>query len=238
MIQYERQEQILAYLERQKTATVRELAKHLFTSEASVRRDIAALEGRGLVTKIYGGVLLSRYQNGVVPVGLRDGDHSAVKEEIARRAAELIRDGDTVMMDASSTVRRIIKYIGNRRGVQIITNNHRIFTDCKQSGIRLYCVGGIYDGENHAFYGPAAEQFLRGVTADCLFFSSQGISREGIISDASEAESSLRRVMLSRARRRYFLCDGSKLGVERMFTLCHKDDLDGVICDAPLPWEK
>ena len=191
MIQYQRQQQILDYLEQKKTATVRELASHLFTSEASVRRDIAALEGRGLVTKIYGGVLLSRYQNGVVPVGLRDADHSAVKEEIARRAAELIRDGDTVMMDASSTVRRIVKYIGNRQGVKIITNNHRIFSECTHSGIRLYCMGGIYDAENHAFSGPAAEQFLRGVSADCLFFSSQGISREGVISDASESESSL-----------------------------------------------
>ena len=237
MIRYERQQRILHYLEEKKNASIRELAQLLFTSEASVRRDIEVLESQGYVKKIYGGVLLSRYQNGVVPVNLRDSNHSSVKEEIARRAAEMIRDGDTVIMDASSTVRRIIKYIGNRRDVKIITNNHRIFSECAGMDLRLYCVGGTYYPENHAFAGPAAEQYLQTISADYLFFSSQGISEEGVISDASEAESSLRRAMIARARRQYFLCDSSKIGVERMFTLCHKDDITGILCDAPLPWE-
>ena len=240
MIRYERQQRILQYLEEKKSASIRELAQLLFTSEASVRRDVDTLESQGYLRKIYGGVLLSRYQNGVVPVNLRDSDHSSVKEKIAAGAAELIRDGDTVIMDASSTVRRIIKYIGHRRNVTIITNNHRIFSECTDTGapIKLYCVGGVYSPENHAFAGPAAERFLQTVTADSLFFSSQGISEEGIISDASEEESSLRRMMIRRAKRQYFLCDSSKIGVERMFTLCHKDEITGILCDVPLPWEK
>ena len=237
MIRYERQQRILHYLEEKKSASIRELAQLLFTSEASVRRDIEVLEQEGYVKKIYGGVLLSRYQNGVVPVNLRDSDHSSDKEEIARRAAELIRDGDTVIMDASSTVRRIIKYLGHRRDVKIVTNNHRIFSECAGMSLKLYCVGGSYYPENHAFAGPAAEQYLQSISADLLFFSSQGISEEGIISDASEAESSLRRTMIARARRQYFLCDSSKIGVERMFSLCHKDDITGILCNVPLPWE-
>ena len=234
MIQLERQEAILQILEQRKTATVRDLAQELFISEASIRRDVEALEKRGFVKRVYGGVVLARYHNGIVPVGLRDADHSAVKEEIARRAAERIRDGDTVMMDASSTVRRIVKYIGNRRDLKIITNNLRIFSDLSEFGntdVRLYCTGGTYSASNHAFVGAAAENYLRSVRADCLFFSSQGLSEDGEISDASEEETALRRVMLTRAERRYFLCDSSKLGVKQTFTLCHKDDITEIIDD-------
>ena len=235
MIQLERQEAILRLLEQKKTATVRELAQAIFISEASIRRDLEILEKKGFVKRVYGGVLLSRYQNGIIPVGLRDADHSAVKEEIARRAAERIRDGDTVMMDASSTVRRILKYIGNRRDLKIITNNLRVFSDVAEygrSGIRLFCTGGTYSAENHAFVGASAQTYLLTVRADCLFFSSQGLSEDGEISDASEEETALRRVMLARADRRYFLCDSSKLGKRYTFTLCQRDELTEVIAEG------
>lgn len=238
MIGYERQQKILEYLDGRKSATIRELATALYTSEASIRRDIQALEASGFVNKIYGGVILSKYQNTVVPVGLRDGDHSTVKEELAKRAAQMIKDGDTVILDASSTVRRIVKYMGHLRNVKIITNNLSIFSECEYPDVRLYCTGGTYSPHNHAFIGPSAENYLRGISADILFFSSQGITEDGIISDVSEEESAIRRVMIEHSKKRYFLCDSSKLGVQKMFKLCHKDDLTGVICDKILPWEK
>lgn len=238
MIGYERQQKILEYLEGKQSATVKELALALYTSEATVRRDIQTLEDGGLVNKIYGGVLLSKYHDKIVPVSLRDGDHSSVKEELARRAAAMIRDGDTVIMDASSTVRRIIKYMAHLRGVKIITNNLEIFSECDNMHIKLYCTGGIYSPHNHAFIGPSAERYIRDISADILFFSSQGISEEGIISDVSEEESSLRRVMIASSDRQFFLCDSSKLGVRKMFSLCSKDDITDVICDKALPWHK
>ena len=238
MIRYDRQQKIIEYLEKKQSATVRELSDSLFSSEASIRRDIETLETQGYVKKIYGGVILSKYQNGVIPVNLRDSDHSSVKDELAKRAAEMIKDGDTVIMDASSTVRRIIKHIGNLHNVKIITNNLRIFSECNNSNITLYCTGGTYSSENHAFIGPAAESYIRGISADILFFSSQGITEDGFISDASEEESALRRIMLAHAKKQYFLCDSSKIGIQKMFTLCHKDDITGVICDNDMLEQK
>ena len=238
MIGYERRQKILEYLEERRSATVRELAEALYVSEASVRRDIAGLEAEGYVSKIYGGVILAKYRNGVVPVTLRDGEHSGIKDELARRASQLIKDGDTVIIDASSTARRIVKYLGSVRDVKIITNNLKIFSECQNPHIRLYCTGGSYSQNNHALIGPAAELYLKNVTADLLFFSSQGITENGVISDASEEENSLRRVMIEQADRTFFLCDSSKIGVQKMFTLCHAASLSGVICDKKLPWEQ
>ena len=103
MLGFERKQKILEYLGANRSASVRELASTVYMSEASVRRDLEELEREGLVKRFYGGVILSEHINDVVPVSLRDGENAAAKEEIARRAAELIRDDSTIILDASST---------------------------------------------------------------------------------------------------------------------------------------
>ena len=67
--------------------------------------------------------------------------------------------------------------------------------------------------------------------ADFMFFSSQGITTDGNISDFSEAETQLRQVMMSRADKCYFLCDNSKIGKQFLFQVCNIADIDGVFCD-------
>ena len=238
MIILERREKILRILEKQRSATIKELAAAIFISEASIRRDIEALEKAGLVRRIYGGVVLEKYRNAVVPLELRDGEHSSVKEELARRAAQLVSDGDTLMLDASSTVRRMVKYLEGKRDLKIITNNLRIFNDMHGKDVRLYCTGGQYSSKNNAFFGQSAALYVEKLHADICFFSSQGISETGEISDASEAETALRRMMMARSDRRVFLCDASKIGVKHMFTLCGREDVTEIICNARLPWEE
>lgn len=228
MIQYERRQQLLSYLKEHKSATVAELARVLYISEASVRRDIAALESEGLVKRKYGGAVLAEYENSVVPLALRDPVNAAEKERIARRAASLVEDGMTVMLDASSTARRIVGFLEGKKNLRIITNNARLFERCP-AGITVYCVGGRYVRENAAIVGAKAEEFVRGVRADILFFSSQALSEEGVISDASEEETSLRRAMLDSAKESYFLCDGSKRGKEHTFVVCNADEITGII---------
>ena len=238
MVVYERQREILNYLKQNHFATVGELAKLVWSSESSVRRDVKALELKGYVKQIYGGVVLSEYENSVVPVNLRDPSNSAVKEELAKRAAEYIFDGATVIMDGSSTVRRISKYIGGFKSLKIITNNQRIFNVCNYPEVKLYCTGGLFLNQSNIFVGSTAESYISGINADLVFFSSQAISEDGEISDASEEETSLRRAMLARAKKKIFLCDSSKIGLKRTFTLCNKDDVDMIICDKALPWEE
>ena len=238
MTVYERQRDILNYLKQKHFATVSELAQKVWSSESSVRRDVKALELKGYVKQIYGGVVLPEYENSVVPVTLRDSSNSAVKEELAKRAAEHIFDGATVIMDGSSTVRRIIKYIGNAKRLNIITNNQQIFGNCDNPDVKLYCTGGLFLPQSNIFVGSSAECYINSINADILFFSSQAISDDGEISDASEEECSLRRVMMTRAKKKIFLCDSSKLGKHRTFALCDKDDVDVIICDKELPWEK
>lgn len=232
MSQLERQQRILLLLRERTSMTVREISETLFFSESSVRRDVRELESRGLVDHLWGGVMLTSQKGRVIPVSVRETEHSAVKNRIAKVAASRVQDGDTLLLDSSSTARRIVGYLSERRDLCIITNNQRIFGESLPKSFRLFCTGGAFHPENHNFCGPAAEQYLRSVHADLCFFSSQGLSEQGEINDVSEEETALRRVMLTRAQRRIFLCDSSKIGVSKQFVLCRLSDVDEVISDA------
>ncbi len=236
MSQLERQQNILNILHNlhaHESMSVKELANILYASESSVRRDVISLEKRGLVTHIYGGVMLPAYRNTVTPASIRDTENAQAKEHIASHAATLVRDGDTILMDASSTTRRILKYLRERKNLRIVSNNQRIFFECEELDAQLYCTGGAYNPKNHDFVGADAENYVRHIRADILFFSSQGLSLEGEINDVSEEETSMRRVMLSRAKQKIFLCDSSKIGIVKFTTLCHLSEIDRVISDAP-----
>ena len=237
MIGHVRQQQILTFLEKNKNATVRELTELLHASESSVRRDLEKLENEGLARRVHGGVILSEYRNSVAPLSYRDAENHAIKERLAQRAAAIVQDGATILIDSSSTTWRIVKYLKNRRNLRIITNSLAVFKELESDGIEAYCTGGLFRTQTQDFVGHEAESYIRSVYADFLFFSSNAISLDGEISDVSAEWTSLRRVMLTRARRRVFVCDSSKIGERRVFTLCTKDDIDDIICDTPLPWE-
>lgn len=234
---YERQQTILNHLKQNKISTIKELAGIVWASESSVRRDVKMLEQKGYVTQMYGRVALSGYSNNVVPISLRDYSNAPVKDMLAKEASKYIFDGATILMDGSSTVRRIIKYANDFKNLKIITNNQQIFSEHTNPQIKLYCTGGLFNSQSNIFLGRTTEDYIKNINADIVFFSSQALSDDGEISDVSEEETSLRKVMLSRAKKKIFLCDSSKVGYRKTFTLCTKNDVDVIICDKPLPWE-
>ena len=237
MEQYERQKQILDYLSSHHSSTVKELAVLLYSSEASIRRDISKLETAGRVERIYGSVLLAGHENCVVPVDLRDAANSERKEYIAKMAADMVQDGGTIILDASTTVFRICRYIRDRKHLSVITNNLRVCEALADAeGIQVYCTGGTFIPASRCFLGANAEDYIRKVKADILFFSSQGISADGLITDVSEAEISMRNVMRKQARKKVFLCDSTKFGIEKPFVMCAKDEIDMILSDKHLPF--
>ena len=224
-----RQAEILNHLQKAHFASISELSGLIYTSEATVRRDIKRLEERGAVKSVYGGVVITEYQNSPVPIYLRDKENSAIKEQIAEKAAKLVKDNSTVIFDSSSTVRRMCKHITSRQGLTIITNNLRVCEELSDSNIKVICTGGTLITKRDCFAGHFAEELIRRVKADMLFFSSQGISGSGDITDSSEEEVALRKTMFESSREQYFLCDPSKIGKEFPFVLCKIDDVTKTI---------
>ena len=231
MANIKRQQEILEHLRLRHFASIGELADTLYTSQATVRRDVEKLAALGAVKSVYGGVVLAEYENTPMPIYLRDKENSAVKEKIAERAAELILDNSTVIFDSSSTVRRICKHILTRKGLTVITNNLRVCEELKASDVRVICTGGALVPGRECFVGHFAESFMRKIKADAFFFSSQGVSESGDITDSSEEEIALRQAMMESASNKYFLYDNSKVGREFPFVLCNTADVTLAISD-------
>lgn len=227
-----RQQEILNHLKSLHFASIAELAASIYTSQATVRRDVRKLQEKGFVKSVYGGVVISEYEKEAVPVYLRDGENSARKERIAAEAAWLIPDNCTVIFDSSSTVRRICRHIRGRKNLTVITNNLRVCQELAGSGVHVYCTGGSLLDRRECFAGHFAEEFLKKVKADMVFFSCQGMAENGDITDSSEEEIALRERMLANASQKIFLCDSSKLGKTYPFTLCNAREVTRILCDA------
>lgn len=232
MLQVERQEQILQLLHQKDALRVGQIAKALYTSEATVRRDLAYMESQGLVRRVYGGVVLEK-QN--LPLDMRLNEHTSAKKEIAERAAKMLYEGCSVFIDASSTASHLLPYILQFNDMTVITNSHRAIETLRQSKLNFICTGGRMIASNQAYIGAIAESTLENLCMDFAFFSSQGVSADGEVTDASEEETSLRRVLLRRAKKPVLLCDSSKVGKQFLFRLGNLSDMAEVITDSAFP---
>lgn len=218
---------------RQKDALrVGQIAQALYTSEATVRRDLAQLETAGLVKRVYGGVVLEK-QN--LPLDMRLNEHATAKKEIAERAAKLLFDGCSVFLDASSTASHLLPYLMQFSDLTVITNSHRAVENLRQSKLNFICTGGRMISSNQAYVGPIAEATLENLCVDLAFFSSQGVSEDGEVTDFSEEETALRRVLLRRAKKPVLLCDSSKVGKKYLYRLGNLKDMAAVITDSDFP---
>lgn len=122
MLEVERFEKILEYLREKKTAPVSVLAKRLYVSEATMRRDLTELERRGLIKRLHGGAILLDGANQELPLYMRERQNTNAKRIISEKASRYIAEGQTIFLDASSTAQYLIKYFEGFQNLTIITN--------------------------------------------------------------------------------------------------------------------
>lgn len=229
MIEIERLDKILALLRAQQTVTVRFLAAHLFASEATVRRDLNELESRGLVKRVHGGAVLLDSTYRELPLYVREQQNVEAKRIIAAKASRYLRDGQVIFLDASSTVMFLIKHLESFQSLTIITNGLKTAQELSTLNHKVYCTGGLMLHNSSAYVGDFAAEFARHFNADLFFFSSQGVTDDGFITDESSEETSIRRVMFAQSRKKIFLCDQSKIGKTYCYNLCHTNQVDAFI---------
>lgn len=231
MIKKERQNNVLEMIKTRKYCTVNFLSKQLFVAPITIRRDLAEMETMGLITRCYGGATIPEYENREVPFEIRNRNNFSIKENLAKRAAKLIRNGDVVFLDASSTVSHIAEQLSAEQNLTVITNSTLVAVKLKEKHIRCYLTGGITVENSHALVGSIAEKAVSQLYANICFFSAQGIDERGNVSDQSEAESTLRGLMIQNSQKQYFLFDSSKYNKRFAFRICSARDVTGIITD-------
>ncbi len=237
MYQNNREQEILDILARHGYATVTLLAQKLHISESSIRRDLSALQKKGLVHRSYGGAELADNRNRThnIPFSLRSQEDSSEKRRIASAAAQLVHEGDVVFIDASSTCLYLFSELIKIKGITIVTNSIEGLHMLMDYDIPVISCGGHVSTENRAaLVGPYAEETIATLHADILFFSVYALGEDGILTDLYLPEVTLRKRMMERADRCILLCSGKKVGKHSMYRMCSLRDLHGIVSDVPL----
>ena len=233
MLKNEREREIINILKcEDRFITVKELCERLYASESSIRRDLTALENRGIIKRTYGGAdLLTNFSN-VISFDKRYHHSIEAKKAIAKKAAKLIADGNIIFLDQSSTSFYLASEIVNRNSLTVITNNIEIMCLLSNSGIKVVASGGFLSPENrNCLIGPDAHNVFENTYADILFFSAKSLSDDGIISDCTREEVALRNSMLKNSAKKIFLCDSEKFGTRSAYKQCTLLDVDYLISE-------
>ena len=233
MLKSERQEMILEILQNCKYITTQELAEKTFASYSSVRRDLEELEDQGLISRSYGRVELTNRNSLLVSYPMRINKNSAQKSIIAKKAAALIKEGDTIFIDPSSSCSFFAKELFHMKGITVITNNVEVIGFMSQGNLDVICSGGLQLSPNrYALVGPIAEKTFKNIHVDWAVFSAHSLTNDGQIYDVYYNETSLRNVMLENAEKKLFLCDSSKLNTKSTYYQCSLADVDYMVCDS------
>ena len=227
----DREKQILEILLKEKKSSVKQLAKILFVSEPSVRRDLQSLEKQNLIKRIHGGAVLEEtaLSKNKIPFLIREYEQSSAKTMIAKKAIDLICDNDIVFLDASTSCYYLIPFLASKRNLTVITNGVKALIKLAEYGINTISTGGALLNSCLALVGEEAYKTIETYNADIALFSCRGVSNDGYLTDFSIEENNARKKMIQHARKSYLLCTSEKNGKSYFHNLCHKDDITGII---------
>lgn len=233
MLAIERKNEILSILQNEKSVLVADLSQKYRVTEETIRRDLDKLAKEGFVKKTYGGAVLNENTNMDLPFKIRERTNKEEKGAIAQLAAALIGDGETVIMDSSSTSLMVARRLKNRR-LTVITNSVEIMLElsgCKD--IRLICTGGVMRDSALSLGGKTAEETLRHYNVDKAVMSCKGVDREKGVSDSNEFEADLKSIMASRAKEVIWAIDSSKFDKVSFVKIMDLRAGDTVVSEQP-----
>jgi DeoR family glycerol-3-phosphate regulon repressor len=228
---------ILRILQEEGTCSVAELARRLDVSLESIRRDVAPLAQSGEVVKMHGAVSLPHHR-GEAPFERRMRENAAAKRAIAKRVAERIGDGDTLMLDTGTTTSLIARELLKKRNLTVVTNSSDVArTLATMNGNTVYMAGGQLHGDNGAAFGALAVEFVSRFRVRHAIISIGAIDAKLGPMDYHLDEAELARTVLSRGESRIIATDHSKFGRTALVSVCGFKDFDWLIADRHPPGE-
>lgn len=218
-------------ISRLRSVSVQELTERLQVSEVTIRKDLAFLEEIGSVVRTRGGAKLAEDRTKNRDVRIRRTENQAEKECIARRARELINDGDTIFVDSGSTCTFLAREISDMN-LRVVTDSLDVMSTLADSPeISLISVGGNYRREAGSFIGPIAVDALKELRIGACFLGATGITRTGLFSSENSIEAEVKRQVLAISRRRIVLADASKYEREAFAVFARAGSIDILIVD-------
>ena len=200
LLALQRRRKILELLQEEGSARVSALSRLFSVSEPTVRQDLERLESEGLIIREHGGAFLKSVPQQVKNLNLQHLENLDKKERIGRRAAELVRDEDSLILDSGSTVTEVAKNLGSKRHLRIITNalNIALLLGTEHS-FEILVTGGEFKAPTLSLTGERAASFFDRIHVQKTFLAVGGLSLEAGLSYPGFADILVKKAMIEAA---------------------------------------
>ena len=234
MTTYERRQSLLELLRTQPGLRVPEIANLLEISEGTVRNDLNALEHQGYLTRVHGGAVLKDGTQQVnAAFGVRHKEHSEAKNCIGAGAAKLVEDGDSILLDASSTAYYLALHLKERSHLRVVTNGIEVARLLAQNATNtVILIGGVVRADGSSVTGLLSEQIIAELHIQKAFVSCSGFSVERGMTEVHLEEAQLKRKVLESARQVFALVDSSKMGHEDLTIFARSIQITHLFTDS------
>ncbi len=230
----ERWRAILNILSTHGKIRVNELAEEMNVSEATVRRDLEAMQGQGLLQRTHGGAMLTT-QPTALEISFDESQTRLLTEKtsIGKEAAKLVNPGESIIIESGSTTLEFAKFLIDISPLTVLTNSLAIARELSvNKDIDIMVLGGTLRRQSASLVGPWVADILKHVRVDKAFLGVNGISTGFGLSAPNPFTAESRKAMMSAARQTIALADHNKLGVENLYFVAKLDELDILITDS------
>lgn len=233
MLAIERRREIIAKLTLDGKVIVSELAREFGVTEETIRRDLEKLDQDGLASKTHGGAVSKHNSALDLPYSVREGVNVVQKQMIAEKLADLIEDGERIMVDSSSTSLYLIKKLKDKKNLTVITNSVRILLElADMQNWTVLSTGGVLKKGALSLTGSSAEKMIGAYHVDTAICSCKGLDMMLGVTDSNENDSIIKQAMLNSAERRILALDTEKFDKKSFVKVCDLVDIDIIATDG------
>jgi DeoR/GlpR family transcriptional regulator of sugar metabolism len=230
-----RREKILEMIQEDGHVKVADLSRIFKVSEVTIRQDLERLDSEGSIVRDHGGAYLKSISAQVRSFTLQHRNNMEKKVVIGKRAAGLINDGDTIILDSGTTTTEVAKNLTGRNNLTIITNSLNIAVMLGgEPSINVIMTGGEFKAPTLSLTGEKAAAFFSDLHVDKLFLATAGISLKSGLTYPSISDLVVKKAMIDAADNVYLVADSTKIGKSSLASLGALSLVDFLITDNGL----
>jgi DeoR family fructose operon transcriptional repressor len=189
------------------------LAAEFQVSEATIRRDLSEIEQDGLLKRTHGGVILDTNANHEPEVSQRLNEQKEQKERIGKAAADMVQDGEHIILDSGTTTLYIAKHLVHRNNINVITNDINVAAELRDAkGVTVIVVGGVLTTNSYMLNGMFALNALKTLHVQKYFLGSSAIHAKHGSTNTCIDVVEVKKAMVEAAQEIIIVADDTKIG--------------------------
>ncbi|MGG1684633.1 DeoR/GlpR family DNA-binding transcription regulator [Pseudalkalibacillus sp. NRS-1564] len=234
MLVAERQQKIVDAVNEKNSLRVSELSQMFSVTEETIRRDLEKLEKDKKLRRSHGGAVKINQSSHEIPYSERKVINVQEKKDIGIEAVKHVVEGDSLILDASTTAYYMAKALPNVP-LTVVTNSVKVAIELSEKKeITIISTGGILNTRSMAYLGPLAESSLDDYHVNKAFISCKGIHLVRGISESNEQQARIKRKMLESAEINFVMVDHSKFGIQAFSRFAELDIVDHILSDQKI----